>query len=384
MNTTNAEIAKIDDFQFGELVNLPALAKAHKLSADNAKLATDKYLKPFEDIGDLSKADVTTVEAVLVPIRALRVKLDATEKKINGERSPHTQKMTQIASVLIANEKAVRDEFLRCKKADDDWQLELIRRNKVNADAAAAKLKAEQDKIERKAKIATAINAQFGSDLTTRIVDMHKKFYSFDNADALKAWIEKMRTWIPIYNPLTLTNAIEGDAAEIQEVKNSLVPGFLKEYDARCTAERDNLVDMLPGRLDQLYIGAGAAEVVVDVDRFASTIMGAVADMNQAVQDDAQKASINASFDSAAVPIESSAVGKRVKKKYKADTMEALRAIMQSWAQHNMRLLTIEELNKKLSFMRTAADVRLNEGSPVLEAKGLSVVDDVSTRTAKA
>lgn len=383
--TTDLVPYKMADERFGALIEMPKMYASHKLSADNAVMFTNKIMKSFESIPDLTKADAAAVEAILKPVRELRVKLEATEKKINTERKPHTQKMDEVGGKLIENEKTVAAQKERTKKAEDTWQLEILRREKAAVKDAADKLAVTQATITRKASIATAINAQFGSDLTSRIVDMHKKFYSFADPAALTAWIGAMKSWVPLYNPLTLTNAIQGDAAEIQEVKNQLVPGFLKEYDQRCTHERNNLVDMLAGRIEQLKAGAGSAEVVVDVDKFSEVVTSAVADMNQSVSDDAQKASINASFDSAAVPVVVSGGGKGkvVKKKYKADSMEALQAIMQSWVQNNMRLHSIEELNKKLSFMRTAADVRLNEGSPVLEAKGLSVVDDISTRSAR-
>lgn len=378
-NTTNA-VAIINDEAFGDLIKLPKLAEAHKLSADNAKLTTDKYLAPWSKI-NIMTITVEDAEKIIAPIRTLRTKLAGTSKKIYDERSPHTKKMDAIGSVLIKNENSVKDDEARCKKVEDNWQLEIIRRNKVAADVAAAALTLKTAEINRKAQIATLINTKFGQDLTDKVVDMHKKFYSFTSPDELAVWLGKMKAWTPIYLGVN-TNHIEGDAKEIAETLESLSAGFKIEWVNRLVAERDGLIDLRAGRILQLDSGK-ATEVVVDVDKFADSVMSFVEQLNTSVKDDAIKDSVNASFDSAAIPIASSPVGKRVKKKYKADTMEALQTIMQSWVQYNMKLLSIEELNKKLSFMRTAADVRLNDGSPVLEAKGLSVVDDVSTRTAK-
>jgi hypothetical protein len=47
-----------------------------------------------------------------------------------------------------------------------------------------------------------------------------------------------------------------------------------------------------------------------------------------------------------------------------------------------MSSMTLQELQTKLSFMRTAADKALNEGT-VIEADGLEVVEDYSTRASR-
>jgi hypothetical protein len=53
-------------------------------------------------------------------------------------------------------------------------------------------------------------------------------------------------------------------------------------------------------------------------------------------------------------------------------------ALLQSYIKHNLPALTIEEMNKKFSFVLTAANTRLNDGE-LLEAKGLEAIEDYST-----
>lgn len=385
MNTTNAIVPyKINDEQFGKLIDLPKIYDEARTSAMNARIATDKFMLPFTGIPDLKTAKVEDVEAILKPIRVLRAKLATTKEKLTNSRMPSTNKMRAIATAIIAEENGVEEDFQRTKKAEDDWQLEILRRSIAAKAAAATKLTAATATIKRKEEIARVINSTFGKDLTERIVAMHKKFYDFTDVGELTAWINQMKKWSPVYDGKEVQRDAVGALDEILEVRATLIAGFKTEYTDRCTKERDTLSDLFAGRVLQLNSGA-PTEKIVDVDEFASSVMSTVNAMNEDVADNAAKESMNASFDSAAEPsvISGGGVGKRVKKKYKADSIEALQAIMQSWATFNMKLLSLEELNKKLSFMRTAADVRLNEGSPILEAKGLSVVDDISTRTTK-
>lgn len=383
MNTTNAvTVYKIDDEDFGKLIDLPKIYNEAITSALNARSVTDKLMTPWEAIPDLKTADARAVEAILSHVRTLRVKLAATKQKLELVRKPHTDKMRAIVSAIVAQENAVEADFQRTKKAEDDWQLEILRRNNEAKRLADTKFAEAQATIKRKAEIAKVINATFGKDLTDRIVSMHKKFYDFTDVVLLTNWISTMKKWVPVYDGKEVQREAVGALNEILAVRASLIEGFKTEYADRCAAERNTLIDLLPGRIIQLQSGS-PVEQVVDVDNFASSVLHAVRAMNEVVSDDATKESINASFDAAPeLVLESGGgVGKRVKKKYKCDSAEALQTIMQSWVTFNMKLLSIEELNKKLSFMRTAADVRLNEGAPILEAKGLSVVDDISTRT---
>lgn len=378
----STEIAKINDEQFGKLIELPNLYTAAKASVSKATAFTEKIMQPWKAIADLKKADLTEVEKIMEPIRVLRVKLAETIKKLNADRSPHTEKMHAIVSLFVAEEKSVESLFEQTKKAEDDLQAEYLRRKKDKENKAAKDLKDKQDKIDRVANIKQQINAWFGTLMTSKIVAIHEKFYSFADATPLKAWIDAMRSWTPAFAGIN-TEGISGIAEEIIDAANTLLPTFTEEYVRRLRVERDNMVDMLAGRL--LELEKNPVAKTVDVSEFASTVMSTVSAMNEAAQSDASKDKIDAAFDvTDSIGANSpGAKGAKVKKKYKVESLEAMQAIMQSWVRYNMNLLSIDELNTKLSFMRTAADVRLNEGHPHLEAKGLSIVDDIRTRTNK-
>lgn len=384
MNTTDIVPYKIEDEQFGDLIKMPKLYLAGKLSAENAKVATDRHMKRWEAIADITTADAAAVEAILAPIRQLRTKLDNTAKSLNAARSPHTQKMAAIASAFVSLENSVKASFGRTKSAEDAWQLELLRRSAAATAAATVLLNEKTAKINRKLLISQAINLTFGKDLTAKIVAMHKKFYEFTDATALTAWVDLMRKYVPIYDGKEVQREAIGVLDEILEVRAELIEGFKTEYVERMGAERDKLIDLYAGRLLQLKAGA-PVDVVVRPEEFAGSVMRVVHAMNEDAGATASKESINAAFDSTpdVVTPSEGGKGKVQKKKYQCNSIEALQTIMQSWVKHNMNQLSIEELNKKLSFMRTAADVRLNEGKPLLEAKGLVVVDDISTRTRK-
>jgi hypothetical protein len=56
--------------------------------------------------------------------------------------------------------------------------------------------------------------------------------------------------------------------------------------------------------------------------------------------------------------------------------------MLQSFVKHDLATMTLEEVQKKLGFVRTACEGRLNRGETI-EAEGLKVEDDYSTRTRK-
>jgi hypothetical protein len=118
----------------------------------------------------------------------------------------------------------------------------------------------------------------------------------------------------------------------------------------------------------------------------AASVKAEVEERKDAIEQTAQIDQVNAAFDvaSKATPATEIAKGTVVKQKYQAKSHKGHVAIIQWWVANCMNLMTLEELQTKLSFMRTAADKSLNEGKGRIEADGLEVVEDYSTRTTRS
>lgn len=369
-------VAQFDE-KFGELVKLPTLYKENLASVVKAEAFTDQLMKPFNSL-DMATVEVEIMESALAPLRLLRAKLDTTEKAINVGRKPHTTYLNSLISLFTGLEARVKAKFTLIKNGEDAWQTELLRRDKAKVAADAKIVKEAQDKVNAIAAVTKQLNGRFIAALALTISNMTKKFYA-QTADTLPAFVNSIKQWEPSFNMQAIVVDISGQADHIAQAILDSKDIFASEFIARCKKERDNLVDLKVGRIEQLKVSPEfTPEARVDLS-------GLSEQMNEAVEAGAAKDRLDASFQvtPGVLVVSAGGKGKTVKKKYVVETPEAMQAIMQSWATFSMPLLSMEELNKTLSFMRTAASARLNEGHPPLEAKGLTVVDDISTRTTK-
>lgn len=358
---------------FGKLIDLPKIAEANRLSIQAATERTKVVLAPFKLL-DLKTAPLEVLEAAIAPVRVIRAKLATTEENIHNTRMPYTRKLDEIASVFTSAEKEVHALFTECKTADDDLQREIARRNKAAADAAAKVLQEKQERIDKIATITKDIYKKAAAYLTAVIVAMHTKFYA-QSAEALPAFVKTLSTWTPVFNFDIAIKDLTGEIDHIAQARLDTKKSCETEFVDSCINEREKLVDMLAGRLEQLKEPSTPIE--------PPPISFTADDKTEAIDDEASKNKMQATFEAIPEPtiLSAGAKGKVVKKKYVADTHDALKTLLQSWVTYSFPTMTVEELNTKLSFVRTAASERLNAGHPILEAKGLSIVEDIHTRT---
>jgi hypothetical protein len=107
----------------------------------------------------------------------------------------------------------------------------------------------------------------------------------------------------------------------------------------------------------------------------------------QSMQEAAETAATSATMDalasvaSAATRVIPMASGTKVKQKYKVTSHKGMVALLSAFVKYDMQNLTVDELNTKFSFVRTACDKRLNQPkAEIIESEGLEVIEDVSTR----
>lgn len=378
----STELIKINDDDFGNLVQLPGLYEKNLTRVAAAESAVAMYFAPWSAIKDIKTVSFETAEAILSPLRQLRTLAADLEVSLHAERSPHTRKMTAVAGAVIDLEKRTKVRVDQIAAAENAWQTELLRRSKAAKDAADKVTKDAQSKVTAIAAIVQQMNVNFGKNLIASVESMTTKFNE-QTIESLPGWIGQLKKWNGgSYDPNMLL-PYTGEVAHIQQAL--LDVGTLgDEYLLRIRDAITYLEDCVPGRMAQLKTPNDTVGEVVRVNDFAATILADVAQRNEITQQEEARDNLNASFGAGlSAPMQESAgaKGKVVKKKYLVESRQAIQAIMQSWVTYSLPLLSIEELNAKLSFMRTAAGERLNAGHPALEAPGLSVIDDIATRT---
>lgn len=377
----STEIVKINDEQFGNLVHMPALYEKNLPRVVGCEAQIAMYFEPWSAIKDIKTVSFETAEAILTPLRQLRTLAADLEVGLNIERKPHTQKMAAIVSLFTDLEKRTKTRVDQIVGAENAWQLELARRAKAIIDAADKVTKNAQAKITAIAAIVQQMNTNFGQKLIVIIESMTTKFNE-QTIESLPGWIGQLKKWNGGEFDINMLLPYTGESEHVTQALLD-VSTLGDEYLLRVRDAITYLEDCVPGRILQLKTPNDTVGDVVRVNDFASIILADISQRNEVAQQEESRDKLNASFSAMAEPIQESAgaKGKVQKKKYLVESRHAIQAIMQSWVTYSLPLLSIEELNAKLSFMRTAAGERLNAGHPALEAPGLSVIDDIATRT---
>jgi hypothetical protein len=387
-------------------INTQILSNLPDTLVANSSLAERAVAKVRADLTDLTPGDITTVAVDVMEnndaqLAGLQSKLKESYNLMNERRSPFTRLFTEITSKFTAEEKKVVEIGNEVKSLRDSWQREKARRNAIVQEEAAKELEKKQALIDAKTYIAKCIIDKFSTHAVGAIRRMHEKFYA-QGAKELEAYSTALGKWSPVLDAPTwdsFTQLIanskpqlitpEQHAELLREVCADQRPKLEKEWIESMTHERDGLIELVPSRKMELERIAGDAEAKRQADeRIAQEAAEREAqakrdakDKAQALEQAASVDSLNASFDVAAqsTPVVGMAKGTVVKKKYQPKSHKAHVAIIQWWVKERMSSMTLEELQTKLSFMRTAADKALNEGT-VIEADGLEVVEDYSTR----
>jgi hypothetical protein len=390
-------------------INTQILSNLPDTLVANSSLAERAVAKVRADLTDLTPGDITTVAVDVMEnndaqLAGLQSKLKESYNLMNERRSPFTRLFTEITSKFTAEEKKVVEIGNEVKSLRDSWQREKARRNAIVQEEAAKELEKKQALIDAKTYIAKCIIDKFSTHAVGAIRRMHEKFYA-QGAKELEAYSTALGKWSPVLDAPTwdsFTQLIanskpqlitpEQHAELLREVCADQRPKLEKEWIESMTRERDGLIEMVPSRKMELERIAGDTDAKRLADeRIAQEAAEREAqakrdaeDKAQALEQAASVDSQNASFDVAAqsTPVVGMAKGTVVKKKYQPKSHKAHVAIIQWWVKERMSSMTLEELQTKLSFMRTAADKALNEGT-IIEADGLEVVEDYSTRTSR-
>jgi hypothetical protein len=386
------------------LKNLPDTLVENSALADRA-VATVKTQLATLMAGDITTISLEAGETDDSHLADLQGRLKDAYTIMNTGRSPFTKLFDDLRQRFTAEEKKVVAIGEEVKALRDGWQKEKARRNEIARKEAEAKQQASAALIEAKTYFAKHIVDRFSTCAVQTIQRMHSKFYSLTigeleaYAAGLKGWSGALDndTWntflAGMINPKPQLLTGEQMQVLLNEVVSEQKPKLSQEWKERMTSERDGLVELVPSRKMELERIAGdeAAKKEAD-DRIAQEqkereelAKKEREDRESALETNAEFEKVNAAFDAAAEGgnVVSLAKGTSVKRKYVPKSHAAWVAIIQSWVTNDMAKMTVDELGKKLSFMKTACEGRLNKGEE-LKASGLETEEDYSTRVSRS
>jgi hypothetical protein len=401
--------------RFGEFIKILDVVNQNRSSTLNAKVAYQNKMlaiceadpaKPgkFKFI-DIKTVDAVKYEALIAPLARLRANLIMTEAAQKDRRKPFTDDFATIVSAFTTEEKETLGMAEKIKGIEDAWEKEKLRRTTAAKTTQTNAITKAQEAIDAATAFKQIINTQFASEVLLIITKLREAYYkqtlaAFDGyLVTLTAYnpVLDPATWMRIYSHCIFTWTLHkpDEAAVIfDKAIADAKPVVETAWATKLTAERDRLIALAPARKTELEaLAAGTTTPCAVTERIAEeTKTTYTAVTQQAIQANLQAEStanvdkVTASFEVAsaapAVPTPPMKKGTAVKKKYKCTTHAAFEAIIKSWVKNEMPTMSIDDINIKLSFMRTAGNARLNAGE-VIEADGLIVEDDVSTRATK-
>jgi hypothetical protein len=354
---------------FEELQSLPDILKANETSVTKARTAIQPLIDTFQGI-DLATADPDETEAFDKQLADVQYKLGKTLEMMEDRRKPGTRRLDEIKkrfTALEADVKALQDQVNQGRNA---WQSEKLRRQRAEEAARLAEIRAKEQSIEQTAAQQALIMKEQTFLINSTVERMITKYNSLP-ADGLDAYcdsigllkVEEYGIKIGIaedYRQLFFNSMMDNIAILIEQ-KESRKAELLR--DAKAAAER---------------VAREAAERRKKQQEFEEY-------ESQRRLEITAGQKLEAQFDTLAKPIETPELSKgtQVKRKYKVTSIGGHSMIMRWWATNIMPGMSVEELNKKLSFMRTAADKALNQGDAI-EGGGLEIVEDISTRSSKS
>lgn len=346
---------------------------------------------------NFAKLQVVAGDEIEAKVNDLRTRA-ADAIKLNKERRmPFTKRMDEVKSLFTAAENAIAAEADRLKKWADEWNAEKGRRVVETQRQNELKLARDNAKFDFAKHITEQLNAFYTRIVSDSMSRMNAKFYD-QNETTIAEYAAQLQAWIPKFDVLSVKYGHEVHplltGEEIAEIKTKIeaehIPIMESEYVATLRAERDRLIALVPARIEELKRIANDAEAAKAAQKRiekekaerAAELAKQEAERAAAAESEANANKMANAFEQAAIaPAVHVSAGTVQKKKYAPASHKEFIPVIQWWVANAMALMTVDELNKKLSFMLTAANKALNDGTKI---EGVPVVDDYSTRTKRS
>lgn len=354
--------------ELSKLKNLPDLINEADLITSKYNNSVSDLLEKCEEM-DWKKLEVSALDKTDEILNNAINKGKEIEKQIKEKRMPITRLFDETKKMFTDKEKQAKnivDQLTEFRNAINSEKLHRIQLEEAKRQEELQKREAEiaAKKIERENVIKEYM--EYVKEMEAR---MNDKFYSLKQDEVSPFVLSLMDVE---FNP----NIHPKD----EKLHNEAI--------YHLSNVRTSIIDKAPARIEELKKiendEALAKEIEERIEKEkAEAAVEAEKRKNEALkQQEAETMSetMDAVFESAVKPTIELSKGTSVKKKYKVETHQAMLTIIQFWVQNEMNKMTMDDLNKKLSFMRTAADRSLNKTGEELKASGLKVIEDIRSR----
>ncbi|MBW7838428.1 MAG: hypothetical protein H3C36_02065 [Chitinophagaceae bacterium] len=378
-------------------LNVAELSNVYKLNSELSERAKQAMEGELINLpANLKELDVITGDEIETRINALRVKANASLKLNKDRRMQYTRRFDELKSSFIEFEKIIEVSAGKLTEWANAWNSEKHRRREEEKKAQEARMAKQNALIEFEHYIRQELNARLDAIISSTRDQMRKKFYSLtlENIDQAKTELETLCN--RSFEENFLFQPAAHPLLEISEM-NNIHLNVRNEFSAEASKmlskaiqdEISVLSDSVPGRKQELIrIQNDEAERLKVEQRIAQEDAERKAQAQREAeerkaQNEAEKnaAKMDVAFENAAIgPATQLSSGTQVKLKYDVQTHKQMLLIIQWWVSNSLPLLTVDEMNKKLSFMRTAANSALNKGEVI---DGVPTAEDVRTRAIK-
>lgn len=373
---------------FGSLIDLPSVYKTLKDRLSAAQAYGSLQLKGIALV-DMKTADTFFVEGFMTPIRGYRQNLTTALDEVEAIRKPHTQKMDAIKSLLMEPGKGFEALIEEAKSWETKWELEKLDRARTETQAKEKKINKAVEYADLRSRCISAINEIFAGEV---LDDSSRMFQAAESKTLgqLPGYRTALGAWSPEYatdaSVLAAGFNIAGKyhtSEEIAELKalvaKEAIPNLKAEYAEKMNQAKQTTLKYMS---DRAAAGADATKVdfaALAASDVADRVHAELSHKDEVANIEAQAETIAAQYSEPASPMLTKAKNVAIRKAYRLQSHQAFAEVMKQWVAREMGLYTIEELTKKLSFMITSANKRLNEGE-TLEAPGLIIFDDVNPK----
>lgn len=383
------ELAKIDK------VEITALSKEvvsfEKKVTDNVAKMSGKLPK------NLSELEVTKGDSIEKQVMAVYSKIDGKAADLKEKRLEFTRVFDKFKKGFTESEKNVKTESDKLKGFAIAWNSEKNRRVKAEQE----KLRKDQERKQKKNEVyGKMLKHYLGwsyaaySDLKQRT---ENKYYSITDMEKLKEFVVRMKDNFSDdllkkgFNKLRTENPFDlGDMSNLLSIKD-VMPELIKkenEYTEEYKSFVKYLIDFYPSRVEQLKeMKEDEAKRKEEAEKLKAQQEKERKEQEEAlareVEDKEREKNIEALSESLeAEPSTEMSKGANVKLKYYPKDKAQLLKIINWYLTEEYSEMDFETLNKRLSFMRTAADRALNNDG--LEIEGVEYKEDVRVRKSRS
>lgn len=320
--------------------------------------------------------------------------------KINKERRMvYTRQFDEIKKVFTEQEKSIEEAAEGLANWQNQWNSEKIKRAKIEEEKKQAQLQKDNAKIDYQTYVNNQIRDAYNLFISEELADIDDDFYKL-SIEGLQRKAETLPKLVPEKLDLSkilkdtviqnhpLLNDVE--MTEIREMSFNAANAVLSaEYEELLNREREKTLSRIPGRIEELKrIADNEEEARKAADRIAKEKEERLKQQEEEIKKLKAQAEMEAAMAKTENAIEAEITsempkvskGTSVKQKYDPQDHAEFLKILQWWVVNIMPLMTIDELNKKLSFMRTAASEELNKGVTI---DGVKIIEDIRTRISK-